>query len=208
MKPIVLNYVLGPLENNTYLLADPDSREAALIDPSYEVEQALADARRRGLDIKTILLTHAHFDHIAGVTAVAGNEVPIALHPADLELYRQRGGADLFDMPCEPGPEPSLLLRDGQTLRIGAVEVTVRHTPGHSPGHVIFVCAAAGVAFCGDLIFAGSVGRTDLPGASQTQLIDSIRRHVLTLPPETVLLPGHGPATNVGEERETNPFLI
>jgi hydroxyacylglutathione hydrolase len=208
MKPIVLSYVLGPLENNTYLLADPESREAALIDPSYDVETALADARKRGLRVSLVLLTHAHFDHIAGVTTAAGAGVAqIALHAADLDLYRQGGGASQFGLPFEAGPEPTLLLSDGQTIMIGAVEVKVHHTPGHTAGHVIFVCSEAGTAFCGDLIFAGSVGRTDLPGGSHTQLMKSIRREILPLPPETTLLPGHGPATTVAEEIDSNPFL-
>lgn len=205
MKPIVLCYVLGPLENNTYLLADPESREAALIDPSYDVETALADARKRDLRISLVLLTHAHFDHIAGVAEVGA--APIALHPADLSLYKQGGDAAKFGLPFKSGPEPSRMLSDGQKLLIGAVEVEVHHTPGHSPGHVIFVCPAAGAAFCGDLIFAGSVGRTDLPGGNAAQLMGSIRREILTLPPGTSLLPGHGPATTVAEEIDSNPFL-
>ncbi len=205
MKPIVLSYVLGLLENNTYLLADPESHEAALIDPSFDSEIALAYARKRGLKVTSILLTHAHFDHIAGVAAAG--EVKVFLHPGDKSLYHQGGGGDLFDISIEAGPEPTEWLADGQVIKVGAVEVIVRYTPGHTPGHVIFFCPAANSAFCGDLIFAGSVGRTDLPGGSYAELMNSIQRQVLSLPPDTRLLPGHGPETTVAEEIESNPFL-
>jgi hydroxyacylglutathione hydrolase len=205
MKAAFFAYVLGPLENNSYLLVDLESGEAALIDPSFDVDSVLADAQKKGWRVASILLTHGHFDHIAGVSA-AGIE-PIALHPADLELYRQGGGARNFGIPFEAGPMPNQMLQDGETIKVGSLDLEVHHTPGHTPGHVIFVCRAVNAAFCGDLIFAGSVGRTDLPGGSHSQLLDSIQRQILTLPPDMVLLPGHGPSTTVGEEAASNPFL-
>ena len=210
MKPVILRYVLGPMENNTYVIADPDSGEAAVIDPSFDPDRILEDAQNRKLRIGLVLLTHAHFDHIAGAAQVANEFNPpvlIGLHPNDLELYAQGGGAAQFGFHIEPGPRPQLLLAEGQLLTIGSVELEVHHTPGHTPGHVIFACPQAGVVFCGDLIFAGSVGRTDLPGGSPELLMDSIQEHILTLPAETRLLSGHGPETTVAIEQATNPFL-
>jgi hydroxyacylglutathione hydrolase len=210
MKPVILSYVLGPLENNTYVIADPDSGEAAVIDPSFAPDRILEDAQNRKLRIGLVLLTHAHFDHIAGAAQVANEFSPpvsIALHPNDLALYAQGGGAAQFGIPYEPGPNPQVLLAEGQILTIGSVKLEVHHTPGHTPGHVVFTCPQAGVIFCGDLIFAGSVGRTDLPGGSHELLMDSIKEHILTLPAETRLLSGHGPETTVAIEQATNPFL-
>ena len=210
MKPLILCYVLGPLENNTYLLVDQESKDAALIDPSTEPEALLADAEEQGIQIRMILLTHGHFDHIVGVADASKSQdpaIPVALHPDDLELYRQGGGAGLFGLPYEPAPEPDMLLVDGQVIKVGSIELEVRHTPGHTAGHVVFLCREAGAVFCGDLIFAGGVGRTDMPGGSQAQLLDSIRSVILPLPPETSLLSGHGAETTVGEEAATNPFI-
>jgi hydroxyacylglutathione hydrolase len=206
MKPEIFRYVLGPLENNVYLLVDPESQEAALIDPSFDVEQIQDEIKAKGCHLGLVLLTHAHFDHIAGVTLAAPPAV-VGLHPADLDLYRESGGARRFGLSVVPGPEPGLVLSHAQIVKVGAVELEVRHTPGHTPGHVIFVCQAANTAFCGDLIFAGSVGRTDFAGGSHAQLLESIRQQVFTLPKETRLLPGHGPETTVAEEMASNPFL-
>ena len=210
IKPLILCYVLGPLDNNSYLLVDQESKDAAVIDPSDDPETLLVDAQQQGIQIKIILLTHAHFDHIAGVVSVANSQIPaipVALHPDDLELYRQGGGAGMFGLPFDPVPEPEMLLTEGQVIQVGSIEIEVRHTPGHTAGHVVFICHEAEVVFCGDLIFAGSVGRTDLPGGSYAQLLESIQRHILPLPPETSLLSGHGPETTVGKEASTNPYL-
>lgn len=210
MRPVILNYTLGPLENNSYLVADPETRDAAVIDPSFDADQILQDALQRGFRIGLILLTHAHFDHTAGVARLASelnSQVGLALHPNDLALYAQGGGAAQFGIPFEPGPQPNIQLTEGQVIQIGSVEVEVHHAPGHTPGHVIFVCTEAGVAFCGDVIFAGSIGRTDLPGGSHELLLDSIQDHILTLPGSTRLLSGHGPETTVDMERISNPFL-
>jgi glyoxylase-like metal-dependent hydrolase (beta-lactamase superfamily II) len=213
MKPIVpeiFTFVLGSLENNSYLLVDPQSFEGVVIDPSFDSDKLLSDAQERGVELRMVLLTHAHFDHIAGVRQCSESGFPpprVALHPADFELYRQGGGAAQFGIPLEAAPAPQVLLQNGQVLHIGNIELIVYHTPGHTRGHVIFYCPAAEAAFCGDLIFAGSVGRTDLPGGDYDQLIASIRSTILVLPPETRLLSGHGPETTVAEEIVSNPFL-
>ncbi len=208
--PEIFTYVLGSLENNSYLLVDPQSFEGVVIDPSFDSERLVADARMKGVEIRMVLLTHAHFDHIAGVQKCCESEtppIPVALHPADFELYRQGGGAANFGITVEKGPSPQVHLVNGQVLRVGNIEFFVYHTPGHTLGHVIFYCPAAEAAFCGDLIFAGSVGRTDLPGGNYDQLIASIRASILVLPPNTRLFSGHGPETTVAEEIASNPFL-
>ncbi len=133
----------------------------------------------------------------------------MALHPADHPLWQVNGGAALFGLQdFDPGPEPTVDLVDGMSLRLGVHVLTAHHTPGHTPGHMIFHYADSNVVFCGDLIFQGSVGRVDLPGGDPQKLMDSIRQHLLTLPDDTTLLPGHGPSTTVGRERQTNPFLV
>lgn len=201
---------LGPLANNTYIAADSNSGDAVVIDPAMDSQAVLAASSQRGWTLRQIWLTHAHFDHIAGVHLLAVSQtpgLPVALHPADLALYRDLGGARKFGFHIDAGPEPQILLAHQQILSIGEIQFQVRHTPGHTPGHVVFHSPAAGTVFCGDLIFLGSVGRTDLPGGSQRQLIESIQTQILSLPPQTRLLSGHGPETTVADEIRENPFL-
>lgn len=210
MSLSIVTLSLGPMENNTYLVADPSTRLAVVIDPTFDSQSVLAAAQERGWQIAAVWLTHAHFDHIVGVAAVAGAQtppVPVGLHPDDLPLWRAGGGGKMFGVAVAPGPEPGLKFFHGQRLALGSQQIEVRHTPGHSPGHVIFYAPQAGVVLCGDLIFQRSVGRTDLPGSSHSQLLTSIREQVFTLPPDTRLLPGHGGETTVGEEMAENPFL-
>lgn len=206
----IVTLELGPLSNNTYLIADPQTSVAAVIDPAMDSEKVLEAADQRGWHLQQIWLTHAHFDHIAGVHLLAGSRtppLPVSLHPGDLPLYQDLGGARKFGFHIQAGPEPAVLLAHRQTLTIGGVAVEVRHAPGHTPGHVVFYAPSAGVVFCGDLIFLGSIGRTDLPGGNHRQLIDSIQAQILSLPPQTRLLSGHGPETTVGDEIADNPFL-
>ncbi len=207
----IVPFVLGPLENNTYLLGDSQTSLAAVVDPSFDSELVLEEARQRGWKITQVWLTHAHFDHIAGVATLAAasqEALTVGLHPGDLVLWRQGGAAPHFGVQFESGPEPNLRLVHGQVLELGSARLEVRHTPGHTRGHVIFYAPAEGAALVGDLIFKESVGRTDLPGGDYDALLASIRAQVLTLPPQTRLLPGHGPETSVAEEAAGNPFLI
>jgi hydroxyacylglutathione hydrolase len=206
----IVSFVLGPVQTNAYLVADGETGEAVVIDPAAEGEVILEEARRRGWRIGSIWLTHGHFDHLAGSAAVADGSSPpppVAMHPDDYWLWRNEGGAPLFGMRIDPGPEPTIDLFHGQILHLGKAVFEVRHTPGHTPGHVIFYCPSAEVVFCGDLIFRGSVGRTDLPGGDYNTLIHHIQEDILTLPEDTRLLSGHGPETTVGQERRSNPFL-
>lgn len=207
----VLTFSQGPAATNAYLLGDEANGEAVVIDPAWDGGEIMAAAAARGWRITHIWLTHAHFDHLGGAAEIfetAETPVTVALHPADHPLWQIQGGAAFFGIEnFDPGPEPTIDLVDGMELRLGGYRLTAHHTPGHTPGHMIFVQSETGLVFCGDLIFQGSVGRVDLPGGDAQQLLASVRQHILTLPDETRLLPGHGPATTVGRERQTNPFL-
>lgn len=200
-------FVIGPLETNTYLLADRDAGEALVIDPGGDPGEILAFLAQERLTCRLIVNTHGHFDHISGNRALkTATGASLLVHADDAPLLTEAvTHARLFLMRAENSPPPDLPLVDQGEVRLGAVRLRVLHTPGHSPGGVTLV--APGAAFCGDLVFHGSVGRTDLPGGSERLLLDSIRRHILTLPDDTVLYPGHGPETTVGREKKQNPFF-
>lgn len=206
----ILTFIQGPVQTNTYLIADPEHRDAIVIDPAWDGESLVRKANEHGWAIRQIWLTHAHFDHTSGASGLVQRlqpGPPIALHPDDLPLLKLGGGAALFGFQIEPCPPPTNTLEHGQILNVGNYYFEVRHAPGHTPGHVVYYCSQVGVVFCGDVIFAGSIGRTDLPGSNYSQLIRSIRAQILGLPGETRLLSGHGPETTVHEERQSNPFL-
>ena len=206
----VISFVLGPVQTNSYLIADPNTREAAVIDPAWDGHLILQTAQKRGWRIGHLWYTHAHFDHIGGAAEIADalNPLPlVALHPNDHVLWRAGGGGALFGFKIDPGPEPTIDLHQGQILRLGDNEIEVRFTPGHTVGHCIFYISAAKICFTGDLIFADSVGRTDLPGGDWNTLVNSIKTQVFTLPDETRLLSGHGLSTTVGNEKANNPFV-
>jgi hydroxyacylglutathione hydrolase len=206
----IIPYALGPLANNSYLLVDNQTRQAVIVDPSFESHVIASKIIDDRLQLTQVWLTHAHFDHIAGAklySEFSQPPLPIGLHPDDLDLYRQGGGAAQFGIEMPAMPEPTLFFSDKQVLMVGQEPLEVRHTPGHSRGHVIFYAAQANAALVGDLIFYEGVGRTDLPGGSSTKLLKSIYTQVLTLPPETRLLPGHGEETSVEHEKEYNPFI-
>jgi glyoxylase-like metal-dependent hydrolase (beta-lactamase superfamily II) len=183
-----------------------------VIDPGDEAERILS--RLEGRDVAAILLTHAHLDHIGAVAAIARETgAPVHLHPGDRFLYDAASEhARMFGLTVEAPPIPDVELEDGDELVFGdasgrdRIELTVRHTPGHSPGHVVFI--GDGAVFVGDCVFAGSIGRTDLPGGDTATLLSSIRRCILSLPPDTVLYPGHMGPTTVAAEAQTNPFLV
>lgn len=207
----IVSFTLGPVGTNSYLVADPANGVAAVIDPSWDGHIILTEAQKRNWRIAHLWYTHAHFDHIGGAGAIADalNPLPlVALHPADHTLWKTGGGGAIFGLNIDPGPEPVIDFTHGQQLYLGSNILEVRHTPGHTPGHVVLYCAEAGVCFCGDLIFCGSVGRTDLPGGSWQALEESILTQIYTLPEKTILLSGHGPKTTVGAEKTGNPFVF
>lgn len=203
----VLQYQLGPMSNNTYLIVDHATREAAIVDPSFGSEELLPKIRQSDFTLCYVFNTHAHFDHMIGnAFYAAACGIPLALHRDDLALLQALPEqALMFGYAVEPSPEPSIWLEEGSPIRLGETEIGVLHTPGHSPGSVTFLVGDA--AIVGDCLFAGSIGRTDLPMASQQTLLHSIRTRLLTLPDPTRVLPGHNDLTTIGVERATNPFL-
>ena len=203
-------HVLGPLFNNTYLLSDLETKQAVVIDPAFDPDPLLRDIHKNKWQVVGIWLTHAHFDHFAGLANLVRSiepVPPIGLHHGDLDLYHAGGLSENFGIPMPVLPEPMQLFSHKQIISLGQTQIEVRHTPGHSPGHVIFYIPMQAILFSGDLIFHLSVGRTDLPGGNFKQLLDSINNQVMDLPPETCILNGHGPETTVGEEMHGNPFL-
>ena len=206
----IKSFVVGPIQTNTYLVGDTARREAVIVDPGWDGKLLLDEAKRQEWKITGIWLTHAHFDHIGAVPELSELLKPfpdLALHPDDIPLWQVQGGAAMFGMQLGALPTPNLLLKHGQKLQVGAYEFEVRHTPGHSPGHVIFSGVTEAIVFCGDLIFSSSIGRTDLPGGNYQQLMESIHSEILPLADDTRLLTGHGPQTSVVQERMENPFL-
>ena len=206
-RMLLHQFVTGPLETNTYLVADRAAGEALVIDPGGDPAEILAFLANERLTCRLIVNTHGHFDHISGNRALkSATGASLLVHAEDLPLLTEAAShARFFMMRAENSPPADVLLADQDVVRVGSVELRVLHTPGHSPGGITLV--APGVAFCGDLVFYGSVGRTDLPGGSEKVLLDSIRRHIMTLPDDTVLYPGHGPDTTVGLEKRQNPFF-
>lgn len=197
---------VGPFQENSFLVVDDTTGRAVLIDPGAEPEALLAMLETSGATLEAIWLTHAHIDHIGGIAAVKRViDVPVYLHPADRPLY-DRGAvqAGFYGLPFEQPPAPDRALAEGDRLELGNLVFHVMHLPGHAPGHVAFVCGDR--VLSGDLLFAGSIGRTDLPFCDPTKMEESLER-MCTLPDSTVVYPGHGPPTSIGAERTTNPYL-
>ncbi|MCG6963905.1 MAG: MBL fold metallo-hydrolase [Acidobacteria bacterium] len=203
----------GPIQANCILIGDPVGGQLAVIDPGDEPEMILERIEATGLTPVAILHTHAHVDHAGGTAGVAaglGASVPIGLHREELELYENLAvQARMFGLEVDPPPPPTLWLEHGQRVPVGGLELEVRHTPGHSPGSVSFVVAGAAepLVIVGDVLFAGSIGRTDLWGGSFEVLERSIREQLYTLPETTRVISGHGPVTTIGHEKRTNPFV-
>jgi glyoxylase-like metal-dependent hydrolase (beta-lactamase superfamily II) len=203
-----------PFFKNGYVIGCEETREGVLIDPGDEVDELLDAARAHRLDIRYILLTHAHLDHITGVgRAKSALGVPVGLHRDDDFLYRavvQQGMA--FGIPVEPQPPVDFFYDGPGPWKFGKYGAWVHHTPGHCPGGVCLAIGRQGDAaralFVGDTLFAGSIGRTDLPGGDTATLLRSIRSVLFSFPDDTPVYSGHGPATTIGRERQTNPFLV
>ncbi|HET7251676.1 MAG TPA: MBL fold metallo-hydrolase [Gemmatimonadales bacterium] len=198
----------GAFLENCYLVVDEDAGECAIVDPGEEAGLIQHKVGQTGARPVGIWITHAHIDHVLGVTRVrAETGAPIYLHPADRPLYdhvpEQAAAFGFAPVPRLPPPDRSWI--PGESVRVGGLTFDVRHTPGHSPGSVSL--AGEGVVFSGDVLFQGSIGRTDLPGGDLTTLLAGIERELLVLPDSTIVYSGHGPTTTIGVERGTNPFL-
>lgn len=206
MNPSVSALTVGAVQENSYLLADETGGVSALIDPGAEADRLISAVERTGTTLDAIWLTHAHFDHVGAIADIKRRwDVPVHLHPLDEPLYAMASRqAAVYGLPFEQPPAPDCALGDGEVLTMGQFRFTVMHAPGHTPGHVVI--HGHGLAFVGDCLFAGSIGRTDLPMSNPRDLARSLAR-IMTLPDDTVVYSGHGPATTIGTEARSNPFL-
>lgn len=207
----VRTFAGGDFQENGYVVVCGDSGATVVVDPGASADRMAEAITSEGLDLQAILLTHAHLDHIEGVHLIRelDAELPIWLHPADRGWYDGiQQQAAMFGLRAVPQPPPDHEFVPGESFHFGACRFDVRFAPGHAPGHIILVAPEHDLALVGDVIFQGSIGRTDLPGGDFRTLMTSIREQVMTLPDETVLHTGHGPSTTVGQEREFNPFVL
>ncbi len=202
----VETFAVGAFQENCHLLVEEHTGTAVLVDPGAEPERLLAAVRSTGARLQAIWLTHAHVDHVGAIAAiVAQTPVPVYLHPLDRPLYdRAAEMGALFGLRIDPPPAATSALAEGDTVQVGTAQFHVMHTPGHAPGHVVIY--GHGLALVGDCLFAGSVGRVDLPLADASALERSLQR-IASLPETTRVLAGHGPETTIGRERASNPFL-
>ncbi len=220
---MIVQLPIGILQSNCYLVYDEVGREGIIADPGANAAALLKEIKQRDLQIRYILNTHGHFDHIIGnAQLVAELNVPLGIHPDDQSLLSKGGGAAYFGMGSVNSPSATLALTDGFTLQIGKLNLQVIHTPGHTPGSVCFFVSedtdvvrppsgptdvsSPHSLITGDTLFAGSVGRTDLPGGNAQTLTKSLNR-LLALPPETRIYPGHGPTSTLAQEQRSNPWL-
>lgn len=200
---------VGLLESNCYILGDEETREAVVIDPGGDAPQILAALHQENLQLKTIINTHGHFDHVgANKELREATGAPIAIHAADAQMLSDPSAEALFFTGGNLQPSTAdILLQEGDILEFGRYQLKVLHTPGHTPGGISLVLVQEPIVYVGDTLFAGSIGRTDFPGGSFEALIHSVRTKIFTLGDHYVVMPGHGPATTVGEERLYNPFF-
>lgn len=204
---IIKKVVVGPLEVNCYIIGCEDSKEAAIIDPGDNADEIIRTIEKEGLKPKCIINTHAHFDHVGGVKAIQDHfKIDFFLHKEDLFLVDNASEqATAFGLKPIPKPEVNKYVNNGEKISLGNKSITVIHTPGHSPGCVCYYLDNN--VFVGDTLFAGSIGRTDLPGGSYETLINSIKENLFPLGDNTIVYPGHGPSTTIENEKEHNPFL-
>ena len=204
---IIERLALGSLSTNCYLVGDELSREGMVIDPAAEAGTILERAKALKLDIKLIVLTHAHFDHVGALKELKeATKAEIAIHADDAKSLQSAHLSSLnWGVSFPPPPPPDRLLQDGDNLNLGSQRFLVLHTPGHTPGGICLL--GQGVVFTGDTLFSSSIGRTDFPGSSYDAIMDSLRRRLMVLPEDTIVYPGHGPETTIGQEKRRNPFL-
>jgi hydroxyacylglutathione hydrolase len=200
---------VGPLQCNCSIIGDETTREAMVIDPGDNIEDVLALVRKHNLQVKQIVITHAHIDHVGGAMRLrAATGAPIVLNQNDYALLKMLDMQAAWVGMASPGKvEIDHSIGPGEKLEAGSLTANVIHTPGHTEGSICLYFPTEKKLIAGDTLFAGSIGRTDLPGGSFQKIIRSLHDRVLALPDDTVVLPGHGPITTIGKERETNPFL-
>ena len=200
---------VGLLQCNCTILGDETSREAIVVDPGDDIPTIQVILARHGLTVKQIIITHAHIDHIAGALRLKRlTGAPILYNQNDLPLVKMMDvQASWLRIPAPEVAPPDASLADGQIIAVSGISGTVMHTPGHTQGSICLYVPQQSLLLAGDTLFAGSIGRTDLPGGDTQQLLRSIQDRLLTLPDEVLVIPGHGPNTTIGEEREENPFL-
>jgi len=201
---------VGPLRCNCSVIGDETTREAMVIDPGDDVENVLALIAKHNFQVKQIVITHAHIDHVGGAMKLrAATGAPILLNQNDYTLLKMLDVQAAWIGMKNPGKvEIDNTLGQADTVRAGSLTANVIHTPGHTEGSVCLYFPAENKLIAGDTLFAGSIGRTDLPGGSMEKIINSLHEKVLALPDDTLVVPGHGPLTTIGEERESNPFLV
>jgi len=206
-KLVVHQMSVGPLQVNCFITSCSKTKEAVVIDPGEEGERILHVAEKQGLKIHKVVNTHGHFDHIgANLHIVEKTGAELLIHADDLPLLQNaRNHAEVYGLSVAASPEPDRLLGQGDTFQVGELSFSVFHVPGHSPGGICLL--TEGHLFVGDVLFSGSIGRTDLPGGDFDSLVEGVRERLFALPDETIVHPGHGPDTTIGRERQNNPFV-
>ena len=203
----VYQVTVGPLQVNCFIVSCNRTKEAVVIDPGEDGARILHMVEREGLKVNSVVNTHGHFDHIgANQEVVKAPGAELMMHKDDLPILQNaRNHAQVYGLSVSPSPEPDKLLDQGDTFQVGDLGFKVFHIPGHSPGGICLL--SDGHLFVGDVLFSGSIGRTDLPGGDFDSLVEGVREHWFRLPDETVVHPGHGPDTTIGRERQMNPFV-
>jgi len=203
-------FPVGPLQCNCSVIGDEGTREAIVIDPGDEIENVLALVRKHNLTVKQIVVTHAHIDHVGGAMKLrAATGAPILLNQNDYDLLKILDEqANWVGMPSPGKVEIDQSIGQADTITAGTLKLTVVHTPGHTEGSICLYFPSEKKLIAGDTLFAGSIGRTDLPGGSMRKILNSLHEKLMALPDDTIVVPGHGPVTTIGEERENNPFIV